>query len=92
MACRATPDGSAYPLDIPWGNMGTTMNGVCAAALYNYYEYDLANKTEVQDSRCFMSRQLGYIFNHKCTAAGTEEYKCNTPDTMGWSYMVGWEI
>lgn len=84
-----TPDGSAYPLDMPWGNMGTTMNGICAAALYNWYEYDFANKTEVANSRCFMQRQLGYTFNHKCPVPEEPHYKCNTPDTSGWSYMVG---
>lgn len=75
---------------MPWGNMGTTLNGVCTAALYNFYEFDAANKTEMVDARCFMQRQLGYIFNHKCLDPPEPEvYKCNTADAEGWSYMVG---
>ena len=88
--CRRTPDGSAYPLDMPWGNMGTTMNGVCAAALYNYYGFDEFNSTTMADSRCFMQRQLGYIFNHKCPEdTKSSNSSCNTPDAEGFSYMVG---
>ena len=89
--CRRTRDGSAYPLDMPWGNMGTTLNGVCAAALYNHYGFDSWNKTEMVESRCFMQRQLGYIFNHKCSAdeKTTAKSPCNTPGAEGFSYMVG---
>lgn len=75
---------------MPWGSMGTTMNGVCAAALYNYYAFDQFIQTEMVESRCFMQRQLGYIFNHKCAdSKKMVSSSCNTPTTEGFSYMVG---
>jgi hypothetical protein len=83
---RRTPDGSAYPLDFPWGNTGSILNGVCLSAVYQKLNIDAYESPERQRSRCFMERQLGYFFNHKCTTAGS---KCNTPTAEGFSYMVG---
>ena len=86
MLCRRTPDGSAYPLDFPWGNLGTTMNGMCAAGIYQALGYDGVSSKARKDAACFMQRQLGYIFNHKCTTRGSS---CNTRGPDGFSYMVG---
>eukprot|EP00892_Ulva_mutabilis_P000076 jgi/Ulvmu1/10069/UM006_0016.1 len=84
--CERTPGGSAYPLDFPWGNLGTTMNGMCAAGIYQALGYDGVDSKARKDAACFMQRQLGYIFNHKCT---TPDNSCNTQGPDGFSYMVG---
>eukprot|EP00892_Ulva_mutabilis_P000075 jgi/Ulvmu1/10068/UM006_0015.1 len=84
--CERTPGGSAYPLDFPWGNLGTTMNGMCAAGIYQTLGFDLVDSKARKDAACFMQRQLGYIFNHKCT---TRDNSCNTNGPDGFSYMVG---
>eukprot|EP00892_Ulva_mutabilis_P000072 jgi/Ulvmu1/10065/UM006_0012.1 len=84
--CERTPGGSAYPLDFPWGNLGTTMNAMCAAGVYDRLAYDAEDSAERKDAACFMQRQLGFIFNHKCDTPGNS---CNTPGEEGFSYMVG---
>eukprot|EP00892_Ulva_mutabilis_P000098 jgi/Ulvmu1/10089/UM006_0036.1 len=84
--CERTPDGSAYPLDFPWGNLGTTMNAMCAAGVYGRLAFDADDSPLRKDAACFMQRQLGYIFNHKCETRGSS---CNTNGTEGFSYMVG---
>eukprot|EP00892_Ulva_mutabilis_P000082 jgi/Ulvmu1/10074/UM006_0021.1 len=84
--CQRTPDGSAYPLSMPWGNLGTTMNGMCAVGTYQALGYDSQESPLRKSAACFMQRQLGYIFNHKCPFGNTT---CNTPDAEGFSYMVG---
>eukprot|EP00892_Ulva_mutabilis_P000071 jgi/Ulvmu1/10064/UM006_0011.1 len=84
--CERTPDGSAYPLDFPWGNLGTAMNGMCAAGMYQALAYDSVDSEARKDAACFMQRQLGYTFNHKCA---TDGYSCNTNGPDGFSYMVG---
>lgn len=86
--CRRTQDGSAYPLDSPWGNLGTTMNGMCAAGMYQTLGYDPVDSPLRKSAACFMQRQLGYIFNHKCER-NLPGYSCNTNSTEGFSYMVG---
>ena len=73
-------------MDFPWGNLGTTMNGMCAAGIYQTLGYDAVDSPFRRDAACFMQRQLGYIFNHKCT---TKDYSCNTQGPDGFSYMVG---
>jgi hypothetical protein len=83
--CRRTPDGSAYPLDMPWGNSGTIMSGICASALYNYWNFDDKASPVRLASRCFMRKQLGYHYNHKCSHTGA----CNTGTDEGFSYTVG---
>eukprot|EP00892_Ulva_mutabilis_P000083 jgi/Ulvmu1/10075/UM006_0022.1 len=85
--CERTPDGSAYPLAMPWGNLGTIMNGMCAAGTYHDLGFDAADSPIRQASACSMQRQLGYIFNHKCT--DDEDSSCATPNAEGFSYMVG---
>lgn len=84
--CRKTPDGSAYTLDFPWGNTGSILNGVCLSAVYQKLAIDPASSEAAADNRCFIQRQLGYFFNHKCTTTGSA---CNTPTDEGFSYMVG---
>jgi hypothetical protein len=77
---------------MPWGNLGTSLNGVCAAALYNHYAFDGFKTPNMVQSRCFMQRQLGYIFNHKCAAsAKSRTSSCNTRSAEGFSYMVGYD-
>ena len=84
--CRRTPDGSAYPLDMPWGNSGTIMNGMCAAAMYQFIQVDQPTHPVYKDASCFLRQQLGYFFNHKCTHTGS----CNTgASSEGFSYQVG---
>lgn len=84
--CRRTPDGSAYPLSMPWGNLGTTMNGMCAVGMYQALGYDSLESPLRKSAACFVQRQLGYVFNHKCLPTNSS---CNTPDSEGFSYMVG---
>ena len=62
------------------------MNGMCAAGIYQTLGYDPVNSKARKDAACFMQRQLGYIFNHKCSS-GTSS--CNTKGPDGFSYMVG---
>lgn len=62
------------------------MNGVCLSAVYQQLNIDAYASEESADNRCFIQRQLGYFFNHKCTKTGS---MCNTPTTEGFSYMVG---
>lgn len=84
--CRRTPDGSAYPLDMPWGNSGTIMNGMCAAAMYQFIQVDQPTHPVYKGASCFLRQQLGYFFNHKCTQTGS----CNTgASSEGFSYQVG---
>ena len=71
---------------MPWGNLGTTMNGMCAVGIYQTLGYDSLESPLRKSAACFMQRQLGYIFNHKCAFGNTT---CNTPDNEGFSYMVG---
>ena len=54
--CRRTMDGSAYPLDIVWGNIGVITGGMCMAALTEKYNLDPANSGR---NRCFLERQMG---------------------------------
>lgn len=61
--CRKTPDGSAYPLDVPWGNMGAITNGLCITAIAEKYSVDPDNS---ERNRCFMQRQLGYVTLSTC--------------------------
>lgn len=35
MHCRRTADGYAYPVDVPWGNTGTSAAAVCMAGIYH---------------------------------------------------------
>eukprot|EP00892_Ulva_mutabilis_P000079 jgi/Ulvmu1/10071/UM006_0018.1 len=84
--CERTDGGNAYPLSFPWGNLGTTMNGVCMAGMYQMLGYDSVNSKARKDAACFMQRQLGYHFNHKCTTNG---YACNTNGASGFSYVIG---
>ena len=87
-----------------WGNYGVIMGGMCAAAIVEKYNLDPDNSSR---NRCFMQRQIGYMFNHKCATCdeiddsndtvegnggefnNTECSKCDTPDSSGFSYMVG---
>ena len=87
--CRRTEDGAAFPLDIPQGQLGQALNGVCMAAVAT--KLGVLNSAAERDSHCFMQRQLGYMFNHKC--ADTSENSgaaCNTGDSEGFAYMVGY--
>ena len=84
---RRTEDGNAYPLDFPWGQLGSVMNGVCLSVVYQHLDFDAGDSAARVRNRCFLQRQMGYFFNHKCDAAGSS---CNTPDDAGFSYMVGW--
>jgi hypothetical protein len=83
---RKTPDGSMYPLFMPWGNMGTIMNGLCLNAVYQRIAFDKPASPPMKASRCFMHQQMGYIFNHKCDRTGES---CSTPTTAGFAYQVG---
>lgn len=87
--CRKTPDGSAYPLDFPWGNLGSITNGICLSAMYQHLNFDAADSAARVGNRCFMHEQIGYIFNHKCATEGSS---CNTEGDEGFSYMVGYVI
>ena len=71
---------------MPWGSLGTTMNGMCAVGMYQTLGYDAVESPLRKSAACFMQRQLGYIFNHKCQFSNSS---CNTPDSEGFSYMVG---
>jgi hypothetical protein len=73
-------------VDIPWGQNGAGMQGVCSAALYAKLVVDDYTNEDARAARCFMQRQLGYLTNHKCTIPSS---MCNTPDSEGYSYMVG---
>ena len=86
---RKTPDGSAYTLDFPWGNTGSILNGVCLSAVYQKLAIDPATSEDSADNRCFIQRQLGYFFNHKCSTSGSA---CDTPTEEGFSYMVGCDM
>lgn len=85
--CRRTPDGSAYTLDFPWGNMGHITNGICLSVIYQHLNFDEPTSNDRIRNRCFLQRQLGYMFNHKCNTPGSS---CNTADAEGFSYMVGY--
>ena len=74
-------------MDIPWGNNGMGLQGVCAAAIYSKLGVDSYGSADAKGARCFMERELGYLTNHKCSRGG--DYKCSTGDSEGWSYMVG---
>lgn len=88
IGCRRTDDGNTYSTDIPQGQLGQALNGVCLAGMAA--KLDLLNSAAVPDSTCFMQRQLGYIFNHKCAdSADNSDSSCNTPDSEGFSYLVG---
>jgi hypothetical protein len=84
--CRRTPGGNAYPVDIPWGQNGAGLQGACSAALYAKLVVDDYGSEDARAARCFLQRQLGYLTNHKCNDTSS---KCSTPDSEGWSYMVG---
>jgi hypothetical protein len=84
--CRRTEDGNAYPIHIPWGNTGTTISGVCLAALYMRYGIDKDEDQAMKDARCFMHRQLGFLTNHKCSR---RDHACSTTGPSGYSYIVG---
>ena len=65
------------------------MNGMCMAAIAGKLGL-LSTTAAERESNCFIQRQMGYIFNHKC--ADDEEHgdsSCNTSDSEGFSYVVG---
>lgn len=93
-ACRRTNGGNAYPLSMPWGSLGTAMNGMCMAGVYQALNYDSVESPLRKSAACFVQRQLGYTLNHKCPATNAETFNstCNTPEPLngeGFSYMVG---
>lgn len=88
--CRRTRDGYLYPVDVPWGNMGTSLGGVCMAAIYNVLPG--GSTPEKSRARCFMQAQLSYITNHKCSRGDANSYKCHTPSAEGFSYIVGYAL
>jgi hypothetical protein len=71
-------------MEQPWGNTGMGLQAVCNAAIFSKLADKAADMTA--DPICFMHRQLGFLTNHKCNHPG---YTCNTPDTEGFSYMIG---
>jgi hypothetical protein len=71
---------------MPWGNSGTIMNGMCATAMYQVMGVDPPTHPTFKTGSCFLRKQLGYFFNHKCKHIGS----CNTgPSSEGFSYQVG---
>lgn len=90
MPCRRTPDGKAYPVSIPWGNNGASLQAICSAAIYLKAGSDGFDDDDAKNARCFMHRELGYITNHKCGAGRPAgQYACNTGESEGFSYMIG---
>jgi hypothetical protein len=87
--CRRSADGNAYPLDIPWGNTGSSMNAICMAALYHKYGFDEMDQPKMKAARCFMQRQLGFVTNHKCERSNAT---CATKGKAGFSYIVGYAL
>ena len=65
ISCRRTPDGSAYPVDIPWGNTGIITGGMCASSIVEKYNLDPDNSSR---NRCFLERQMGCDVTYKTTA------------------------
>ena len=62
------------------------MNGICLSAVYQHLNFDEPSSAARSRNRCFLQRQMGYLFNHKCSTPGSS---CNTPDNEGFSYLVG---
>lgn len=88
---RRTADGGAYPLDIPQGQIGQGLNGICLTAVAS--KLGLLTSTFKRQAHCFMQRQLGYMYNHKCADnAEHGDSSCNTDDSEGFSYIVGYVV
>ena len=87
MRRRRTRDGYLYPVDVPWGNMGTSLGGVCMAAIYAALPGGSGG--DKGRARCFMQSQLAYITNHKCSSGDAASHKCRTRGAEGFSYIVG---
>ena len=62
------------------------MNAMCAAGIQQTLGAAEGPTQARKDVACFMQRQLGYIFNHKCV---DRESSCDTHGPDGFSYMVG---
>jgi hypothetical protein len=91
-ACRRTQDGYAYPVDVPWGNTGTSAAAVCMAGIYHKTSGEPFDDPQMRSARCFIQKQLGHLVNHKCPADRNQtEFGCNTDSVEGYSYMMGYD-
>jgi hypothetical protein len=53
-SCRKTPDGYAYPIDVPWGNMGSSWSALCMAGIYQSLGVEDDLSDTLKDVRCFL--------------------------------------
>ena len=83
---RRTPDGTAYQVQAGWGNTGSVLQAVCSNAIDLKTGVKRFTEQEVNDALCFIDREIGYLFNHKCDRSNDT---CATPDEEGFSYMIG---
>lgn len=72
---------------------------MCTAGIYHALGIEDEGSDSMIGARCFIEGQLGYILNHKCSAASppspssdgsyTLPQTCITPDQEGFSFIIG---